>query len=716
MAVSVLKTAAPLPAQNAQLHPAPPLSRRAYSRMSTSSSWEELWEAGGYYQRISELLEEAKEFVVFVGWQVDSRLPLQRPPRLDAPSERETLKQKVIRLCEEKPELEIYFLMWDHAYFYCLERETMQYRTWEDVHPRIHFIFDNRHPFGGSHHEKLVLVDGKVALCGGIDLCDERWDSPQHLFFDPRRSLGWKKEHHGPYHDVAVQVTGPVCQHLHDHISTRWKAISSIPFPKPKSSEREGVHGDHQVYFSRTQTAVDIPGQGKKPIIREVEFLARELVARANDRIVIENQYYWSESFNNALIAKMMEMRGRPFEVILILAELSRLKSLTKQMAYHELRLLERLEKAAHYSGTRLVMGAPYAYPPPEIFSERARDRSNAKAVYVHSKLLLIDDRYLSVGSANLSDRAFRLDSEVNLTFEARSDAERAHLRKVADRILSHWNIEGREDHHVHLRRFRPASELHRLQAHHPILTRFPWKWFFDPKLPWAFPIKRRFGRMERRKSWLLTAVLVGLWALGAATSMALSGIATLSPDSQTAWAQLYTAILASCWLIPAPFTALSFLAAIHLGPELGSYTAVNSFWVVSIIGYCIARAFPTPSGRYFRKTAPGWLPAKLGLRSFPYLFSVIVDPRVSLRSKIAYQGLYSVPMVWFGLGTLLFLASLLFTLTRHASAALPAVFLEAVRNQAPLLLVLMALATLGIMIKRWHGKGSTSRPLLQHS
>ena len=84
--------------------------------------------------------------------------------------------------------------MWDHAYFYVLERETWQGRIWDDLHPRVHFIFDNRHPFGGSHHEKLCIIDGTTAFCGGIDLCDERWDSPQHLYTDPRRSLQWEVE------------------------------------------------------------------------------------------------------------------------------------------------------------------------------------------------------------------------------------------------------------------------------------------------------------------------------------------------------------------------------------------------------------------------------------------------------------------------------------------------------------------------------------------
>src|SRR4051812_19897821 len=166
---------------SAQTHPrplasVPRLPHRAYTSYSQAYGWEEIWEAANYFARVSDLLEDARHNVVFVGWQVDSRIPMRQPDRPGHPGRPETFQEKVIRICQERPSFRAYFLMWDHAYFYCLERQTLQGRVWEDVHPRVHFVFDNRHPFGGSHHEKLVIIDGKVALCGGIDLCDERWD------------------------------------------------------------------------------------------------------------------------------------------------------------------------------------------------------------------------------------------------------------------------------------------------------------------------------------------------------------------------------------------------------------------------------------------------------------------------------------------------------------------------------------------------------------
>ena len=238
------------------------LSPRAYGQYLTSGSWEEIWEAGPYYDRISELLEDATQYAIFVGWQIDSRLRLKIPARgqdgtLNLSSGFETLREKVLRLCECKPHFHFYFLLWDHAYIYVLEREFWQTRLWEDLHSRVHFVFDNRHPLGASHHEKICIIDGRVALCGGIDLCDERWDCPQHLYSDPRRSLKGRSEHHGPYHDLAVQVSGAVCRELQKHVGRRWRALSTIPFPQVGHFMQKDCGEGHWVYLSRTFASIN---------------------------------------------------------------------------------------------------------------------------------------------------------------------------------------------------------------------------------------------------------------------------------------------------------------------------------------------------------------------------------------------------------------------------------------------------------------------------
>src|SRR5206468_1754711 len=105
-------------------------------------------------------------------------------------------------------------------------------------------------------------------------------------------------------------------------------------------------------------------------------------------------------------------------------------KSLSHQMAAHELELIARLQGHASRTGTRLRVGYPFAV-----------SHNDAKPVYVHSKTIVVDDRFLSIGSANLAMRAFRVDTELNLTLEASSPAEHSYIRRIAQQILQHWNL-----------------------------------------------------------------------------------------------------------------------------------------------------------------------------------------------------------------------------------------------------------------------------------
>lgn len=619
------------------------LPPRAYARLCSASSWEEIWEAGPYYERISKELEEARKFAVFVGWQIDSRLPLPGPHGL------ETLKHKILRICEERPDFQFYFLIWDHAYIYVLERELWQGRIWDEIHPRVHFVFDNRHRFGGSHHEKICLIDGETAFCGGIDLCDARWDSPFHFFSDPRRSLNHRRESHGPYHDLAVQVSGPIYREIHAHVARRWKKLTSIPFPQASRSRPQA--GDSSVYLSRTLARID---GGKIMPTREIEFLFRDLIGSARKRIILEGQYYWSEELNDLLMTKMHEMRGKDFEVILILADLSRTTSLTRHMNSYELLLLEKLRKAAQFAGTRLILGYPYSF---------------IKSVYVHSKVLVIDDRYISIGSANFAARAFRLDSEVTLTLEARTEDEHRHVTSFGEQILEHWGIRTHSRHMARhagatLREINPGVLLDQIGE---IYFKALAKRFFDPNVSRLYWIKTRFLRKGRKGKRLAKKPLPLLFLLFISTWLLWIGIAHVCGTPPTALA-LLASLLSLSWILPFPFLPGALLACLLSDPETGARLAVISAWIASFWGYTMVRTFPNKAARYYRRLLPIRPSKRLGSRRFAEAVSVLFDPKLSVQSKIAYPGLQYIPLPWFFLTNGLILPSMIYLSTLLAS------------------------------------------------
>ncbi len=72
---------------------------------------------------------------------------------------------------------------------YLLEREWMPlYKLDWRTHRRLSFRLDAKHPTGGSHHQKFIVVDDSVAFVSGFDLSRSRWDTSEHRCEEPRRA------------------------------------------------------------------------------------------------------------------------------------------------------------------------------------------------------------------------------------------------------------------------------------------------------------------------------------------------------------------------------------------------------------------------------------------------------------------------------------------------------------------------------------------------
>ncbi len=76
---------------------------------------------------------------------------------------------------------------------------------------QVRFCFDDHHPIGASHHQKIVVVDDELAFCGGIDLTGHRWDTPAHRLDEPAR-INANGTPYEPYHEVQAMVDGTGCR------------------------------------------------------------------------------------------------------------------------------------------------------------------------------------------------------------------------------------------------------------------------------------------------------------------------------------------------------------------------------------------------------------------------------------------------------------------------------------------------------------------------
>ncbi|MBI3542613.1 MAG: hypothetical protein HY075_04990 [Deltaproteobacteria bacterium] len=626
------------------------LSKRSFFKASTSESWDVLWEAGPYYRRVAETLEQAHSYAIFVGWQLDSRIELSL-------ERKEGFRDLIVRLCTQKPDFHVYFLMWDYAYFYVFERELMQSWVWGNIHERVHFVFDNRHPYGGSHHEKVVVVDGEVAFVGGVDICADRWDSPDHRFDDPRRSLHHELEEHQPYHDLIVEVRGEVAADIVEHVGWRWRNLSSAPFPMRQRVALAEGRGRYPVLISRTRARV---GLERPLLVRETEFLFRELIRHAQRQLVIENQYYWSRRINDELIALLRRWKGTGFRLFLVVPSCGGGSLAFRMMGVVQTKLLDELAEVARETGALFVLGCPFT-------SERGRERH----VYVHSKTLIVDDRYMSIGSSNFNNRGFRLDTELSLTLVGEDAGTRELIARLATRVVEHWGPEavsrffgapaalGAGRVHMRLRDVHASWDGYFGTFEGWCARHLPMQSFFDPPVPLGYAIKSRLalGSAARVRRLLpLWAWALSLLAPGFSLAFAsAAGLRLEAGDLVLALTCAYA--LSMSWLLPIPTLLATAVAGIGLGARAGFQLVFTSLLVACVLGYVLARVFPDVARRLMRRQSSAALSELLGRRHPFVLARVVADPRLSFRAKVIYQGVFSIPVRWFALGAVLLAA-----------------------------------------------------------
>jgi len=136
-------------------------------------------DAADYFKLVREALLSARETVFILGWDIFAEVDLlpagptgETGPKGKAGPEGPALPTEPTRLDEllsfvarRRPHLRCYLLIWDYAALYTLERDPWsRWKLGWRTHRHVRFGFDDRHPVGGSHHQKIVVVDDQLAL------------------------------------------------------------------------------------------------------------------------------------------------------------------------------------------------------------------------------------------------------------------------------------------------------------------------------------------------------------------------------------------------------------------------------------------------------------------------------------------------------------------------------------------------------------------------
>ena len=376
-------------------------------------------DAADYFDVMQHAMLKARQRILLIGWDFDTRIHLthgrrwwQKAWRRNFPAR---LGSFIPWLVNERPELEVRILKWGIGALEFVVRGSMMLdlMRWFPHH-RIDFKFDTAHPVGCSHHQKIVVIDDKLAVCGGIDMTE--------------LPLGHAR---APRERSAARTPGRL----------ELRAVARRDDDDGRSRrERAGRAGTRAVAPRRRQAARAAPGDELsawpdelRPHFENVEIgIARTRaeyegetpcarsravqlqIGRAKRFIYAENQYFASRAIAEAICARLLE--DDPPEIVIVNPATADGWVESTVMDPARARLVRAIQEIDRHG--RFHLYTPYSGETP---------------IYVHAKLLIVDDEILRIGSANFNNRSMGLDSECDVFIDCARPANSAAPTRIRE-------------------------------------------------------------------------------------------------------------------------------------------------------------------------------------------------------------------------------------------------------------------------------------------
>jgi phosphatidylserine/phosphatidylglycerophosphate/cardiolipin synthase-like enzyme len=291
---------------------------------------------------------------------------------------------------------------------------------------------------GASYHQKFAIVDDTIAYVGGMNLRRVDWDTDEHLVFDPRRMLfdatledrQAVADHEelpdtGPRKDYMMRLEGPIVQDVQDVFATRWNHLLDVGAENADNASDIVVvpGGPASATGVQAQVTATLPEPFWEHAIAETWINA---VGMAERYVFIEDQYFRIPVLNDVIIERMTEIPGLKLVVITKpVDEFTDPGCEWTHRSYQDLRTR---------FPTRFFVYQLRAFDIQETFGfDETEERFTN--IDVHSKMLIVDDVFLSVGSANKNNRGIVYEGELNVAvYDA--DFVRAERRRLLGLIL----------------------------------------------------------------------------------------------------------------------------------------------------------------------------------------------------------------------------------------------------------------------------------------
>ncbi len=306
-----------------------------------------------------------------------------------------------------------------------------------------------------THHHKFAVIDGTVAIVGGLDVDEHRWETRRYAEPAPET-----------WHDVSVKVEGPAAGDVAEHFRRLWNLelprfreitsywltgldrelvidpLDAMPDAAPLPPKLADGTAQGQLLRTRSRRSRHPFAVGPRDHIRELMSAHRQIIFSARRTLYIEAQFFRSRRAAGWVVEAAR--RNPALEVIVVMPQApddvafggERNNPAHRHGEWLQSRALGKLRRRL---GSRLGLfslgrKAPLTDEERELVQDGGA-AFGAGMIYVHSKLLIADDERALVSSANINGRSFGWDSELGLMWEDAKGIE-AFRRRLWGQLL----------------------------------------------------------------------------------------------------------------------------------------------------------------------------------------------------------------------------------------------------------------------------------------
>ena len=345
------------------------LEKLASSPWTSGNRGEVLVDGKATFEAIFECLDEAREYVCVQYYILrDDEIGTQFADRLVAAAERG---------CRVH-------VLWDE--FGCRPRPRKMFRRFAAAGVEVAGFrpqrgLRNMFRVNFRNHRKVVLVDGKVACVGGLNVGDEYMGRSKKV---------------GNWRDTHLRVWGPAVEAIQLAWAEDWHwATGEVP----------SMHWRPTAAATADQTALVLP-TGPADELESCDLMFVKALQEARERCWIASPYFIPDPQTMAAM-QLAAMRGVDVRFLIP-------------------------DNKDHW----LVWHAAWGFFGPA--QQAGVEFHRYKPGFLHAKALLVDDDFAAVGTANFDNRSFRLNFEMTILFADREFAQQVETMFESDFALSY--------------------------------------------------------------------------------------------------------------------------------------------------------------------------------------------------------------------------------------------------------------------------------------